>query len=137
MPWGPNTAATVAWPLSPLKAGVPLPATVVMVWAAAAAVIAAASPSAAAVIHTSRHERCIRTSPHCTKWKRDRGGVALVWSETRHKSTLLCGELLIKSAGMSLTRQQALEMFRSDDLLGFGMAADAVRRRMHHDGVVS
>lgn len=38
---------------------------------------------------------------------------------------------------MSLTREQALEMFQSDDLLGIGMEADAVRRKWHSDGIVS
>src|SRR5690349_22244875 len=38
---------------------------------------------------------------------------------------------------MSLTREQALEPFRSDDLIGLGMEADAMRRRLHPDGVVS
>jgi cyclic dehypoxanthinyl futalosine synthase len=38
---------------------------------------------------------------------------------------------------MSLTRQQALEMFRSDDLIGIGMEADAIRRSLHPDGIVS
>ena len=38
---------------------------------------------------------------------------------------------------MSLTRQQALDMFRSDDLIGVGMEADAIRRRLHPEGVVS
>ena len=38
---------------------------------------------------------------------------------------------------MSLTRQQALDMFWSDDLIGIGMEADAVRRRLHPEGVVS
>jgi len=38
---------------------------------------------------------------------------------------------------MSLTKEQALEMFRSDDLLGIGMEADAVRRRLHPDGIVT
>src|SRR5450755_4216730 len=38
---------------------------------------------------------------------------------------------------MSLTRQQALEYFRSDDLIGLGMEADALRRRLHPEGVVS
>src|SRR4249920_2187933 len=38
---------------------------------------------------------------------------------------------------MSLTKQQALEMFQSDDLIGIGMEADAVRRKLHPDGVVS
>ena len=38
---------------------------------------------------------------------------------------------------MSLTRQQALDMFRSDDLIGIGMEADAVRQRLHPEGVVS
>jgi cyclic dehypoxanthinyl futalosine synthase len=38
---------------------------------------------------------------------------------------------------MSLTKQQALEMFRSDDLIGIGMEADALRREMHPEGVVT
>jgi cyclic dehypoxanthinyl futalosine synthase len=38
---------------------------------------------------------------------------------------------------MSLTRQQALDMFRSDDLIGIGMEADQVRRRLHPEGVVT
>lgn len=36
-----------------------------------------------------------------------------------------------------ITRQQAIEMFQSDDLIGIGMAADAVRRKIHPDTVVS
>jgi cyclic dehypoxanthinyl futalosine synthase len=38
---------------------------------------------------------------------------------------------------MSLTRPQALDMFRSDDLIGIGMEADQVRRRLHPEGVVT
>ncbi len=38
---------------------------------------------------------------------------------------------------MSITRQEALDMFRSDDLIGIGMEADAVRRRLHPDGIVT
>jgi len=38
---------------------------------------------------------------------------------------------------MSLTREQALEMFRSDDLIGIGMEADAIRRKFHPEGIVS
>jgi cyclic dehypoxanthinyl futalosine synthase len=38
---------------------------------------------------------------------------------------------------MSLTRQQALEYFHSDDLIGLGMEADALRRTLHPEGVVS
>lgn len=38
---------------------------------------------------------------------------------------------------MGISRQQALECFRSDDLIGIGMEADAVRRRLHSEGVVS
>jgi cyclic dehypoxanthinyl futalosine synthase len=38
---------------------------------------------------------------------------------------------------MGISRQQALECFRSDDLVGVGMEADAVRRRLHPEGVVS
>jgi cyclic dehypoxanthinyl futalosine synthase len=35
------------------------------------------------------------------------------------------------------TREEALDLFRSDDLIGTGMAADAVRRRLHPEGVVT
>jgi cyclic dehypoxanthinyl futalosine synthase len=38
---------------------------------------------------------------------------------------------------MSLTKAEALEMFRSDDLIGIGMEADAVRRKLHPDGIVT
>src|SRR5437763_825159 len=38
---------------------------------------------------------------------------------------------------MSLTKQQALEMFESDDLIGIGMEADALRRKLHPEGVVT
>jgi cyclic dehypoxanthinyl futalosine synthase len=38
---------------------------------------------------------------------------------------------------MSLTHVQALDLFRSDDLIGIGMEADAVRRRLHPEGVVT
>jgi cyclic dehypoxanthinyl futalosine synthase len=38
---------------------------------------------------------------------------------------------------MPISRQQALDHFRSDDLIGLGMEADAVRRRLHPEGVVS
>src|SRR4030081_4066127 len=37
---------------------------------------------------------------------------------------------------MSLTQQEALEMFHSDDLIGIGMEADSVRRKLHPEGVV-
>jgi cyclic dehypoxanthinyl futalosine synthase len=36
-----------------------------------------------------------------------------------------------------MTRAQAIDLFRSDDLLEIGMAADAVRRKLHPEGVVS
>ncbi len=36
-----------------------------------------------------------------------------------------------------ITRQQALEMFRSNDLIGLGMAADAVRKNIHPGGLVT
>jgi cyclic dehypoxanthinyl futalosine synthase len=38
---------------------------------------------------------------------------------------------------MAITRKQALDLFRSDDLIGLGMEADAVRRRLHPEGVVT
>jgi cyclic dehypoxanthinyl futalosine synthase len=38
---------------------------------------------------------------------------------------------------MSLSKAQALEMFRSDDLIGIGMEADALRQKLHPEGVVS
>src|SRR3954451_18232999 len=36
-----------------------------------------------------------------------------------------------------ITRDEALDLFQSDDLIGIGMAADAVRRRWHPEDVVS
>src|SRR6201993_1919548 len=38
---------------------------------------------------------------------------------------------------MSLTRQQALDYFDSTDLIGLGFDADAVRRKLHPEGVVT
>ena len=38
---------------------------------------------------------------------------------------------------MSLTKQQALEMFQSDDLIGIGMEADSLRRQLHPEGTVT
>jgi cyclic dehypoxanthinyl futalosine synthase len=38
---------------------------------------------------------------------------------------------------MGISRQQASECLCSDDLIGVGMEADAVRRRLHPEGVVS
>src|SRR5580692_2657100 len=38
---------------------------------------------------------------------------------------------------MSLTKAQALELFESDDLIGIGMEADAVRRKLHPEGTVT
>ncbi len=38
---------------------------------------------------------------------------------------------------MALTHAQALDLFRSDDLIGIGMEADSVRRRLHPEGVVT
>ena len=36
-----------------------------------------------------------------------------------------------------MTRQEAIELYNSDDFIGIGMAADAVRRKLHPHGVVS
>src|SRR5437870_11966828 len=36
-----------------------------------------------------------------------------------------------------MTRAEAIDMYRSDDLIGIGMAADAVRRKLHPEGVVT
>jgi cyclic dehypoxanthinyl futalosine synthase len=36
-----------------------------------------------------------------------------------------------------MTRAEAIDMFQSDDLIGIGMAADAVRRKLHPEGIVS
>jgi cyclic dehypoxanthinyl futalosine synthase len=36
-----------------------------------------------------------------------------------------------------MTREEALDLFRDPDLIGIGMAADAVRRRLHPEGIVS
>jgi cyclic dehypoxanthinyl futalosine synthase len=38
---------------------------------------------------------------------------------------------------MGITQKEALDCFQSDDLIGIGMEADAVRRRLHTEGVVS
>jgi cyclic dehypoxanthinyl futalosine synthase len=38
---------------------------------------------------------------------------------------------------MGISRIEALECFASDDLIGIGMEADAVRRRLHPEGVVT
>ncbi len=38
---------------------------------------------------------------------------------------------------MSLTKTQALELFNSPDLIGIGMEADAVRRKLHPEGIVT
>jgi cyclic dehypoxanthinyl futalosine synthase len=38
---------------------------------------------------------------------------------------------------MGISRNEALDCFQSDDLIGIGMEADAVRRRLHPEGVVS
>src|SRR6202044_4104192 len=38
---------------------------------------------------------------------------------------------------MPLTKAQALELFESDDLIGIGMEADAVRRKLHPEGTVT
>ena len=38
---------------------------------------------------------------------------------------------------MPLTRQEALDRFHSPDLIGLGFEADAVRRRLHPEGVVT
>jgi cyclic dehypoxanthinyl futalosine synthase len=36
-----------------------------------------------------------------------------------------------------ISRQQAIDLYQSDDLVGIGMEADAVRRKLHPEGVVS
>jgi len=36
-----------------------------------------------------------------------------------------------------MTRNEALDLFRSDDLIGIGMEADSVRRKWHPEGVVT
>ena len=38
---------------------------------------------------------------------------------------------------MGISRQQALDCLRSDDLIGMGMEADALRRQLHPEGVVT
>src|ERR1035441_60185 len=38
---------------------------------------------------------------------------------------------------MGISGEQALDCFRSEDLVGLGMEADAVRRRLHPEGVGS
>ena len=36
-----------------------------------------------------------------------------------------------------ITREQAIELYQSPDLITLGMEADAVRRKLHPDGVVT
>ncbi|MBI4889185.1 MAG: dehypoxanthine futalosine cyclase [Acidobacteria bacterium] len=36
-----------------------------------------------------------------------------------------------------MTQQEAVELFQSDDLIGIGMAADALRRKLHPEGVAT
>lgn len=36
-----------------------------------------------------------------------------------------------------ITRKEAIDLYNSNDLIGMGMAADAVRRKLHPEGVVS
>ena len=36
-----------------------------------------------------------------------------------------------------MTRQEAIDLFASDDLIGIGMAADGLRRKLHPEGVVT
>jgi cyclic dehypoxanthinyl futalosine synthase len=38
---------------------------------------------------------------------------------------------------MGLSKQEALELFRSDDLIGLGMAADQLRAKLHPENVIS
>ena len=38
---------------------------------------------------------------------------------------------------MGISRKEAMDCFASDDLIGIGMEADAVRRRLHPEGVVT
>jgi cyclic dehypoxanthinyl futalosine synthase len=38
---------------------------------------------------------------------------------------------------MGISQQQAMHCFRSDDLIGIGMEADAIRRGLHPDGIVT
>src|SRR5437879_13721354 len=38
---------------------------------------------------------------------------------------------------MSLTNAQALDMLRSDDLIGIGMEADVLRKRLHPGNVIT
>lgn len=38
---------------------------------------------------------------------------------------------------MGISREEALDCYRSDDLIGLGMEADAIRRKLHPENVVS
>lgn len=38
---------------------------------------------------------------------------------------------------MMMTEREAVDLFQSDDLIGIGMAADALRRKLHPEGVVT
>ena len=36
-----------------------------------------------------------------------------------------------------ISREEAIDLFASSDLIGLGMSADAIRRKLHPEGVVS
>src|SRR5262245_1817928 len=55
----------------------------------------------------------------------------------RSRTGLVAPFLCYSKAFSMLTRQEALDLFRSDDLIGIGMAADALRRKLHPEGIVS
>jgi cyclic dehypoxanthinyl futalosine synthase len=58
-------------------------------------------------------------------------------SQTSSAAIHRASALLAKIETMPLTRQQALDYFHSPDLIGLGFEADAVRRRLHPEGVVT
>ena len=49
----------------------------------------------------------------------------------------LRGCQIVRIKRMPISRQQALDYFRSPDLIGLGFEADAVRQRLHPEGVVT
>ncbi len=48
-----------------------------------------------------------------------------------------CGDSPISEVGKRITRNEALSLLREGDLLAIGKSADRIRRKLHHEGVVT
>jgi cyclic dehypoxanthinyl futalosine synthase len=56
-----------------------------------------------------------------------------IWSKCPASARIIS----VVSDPMSLTKQQALDLFHSDDLIGIGMEANSLRRKLHPEGVAT